>query len=188
MKPQLYYEIKPFIVNQPWGVHRPEVYAQFGFEDHNGIDVAIAPGALVRAPLNAQVINISFQPHGGGLFLSILSENEFDFPDGKRAKILFDYLHLKETIAKVGDKVILGQQLAIQDNTGFTTGPHTHIQNRRVVKTPTGLNDVDSNAAHNSFDPTPYYTGGYAYDHAIIPLYQQLIPKLKELVALSKPK
>lgn len=188
MKPELYYEIKPFVVTQGWGIERPEVYSQFGFTAHNGIDIAMAPDAIVRAPCAAQVINISYQPHGGGIFLTILSDDEFTFPDGKIAKIMFDYLHLKETTAKIGDKVVVGTILAIQDNTGFTTGPHTHIQNRRVIKTPTGINNVDTNDAHGSFDPTPYYTGEFAYDHAVIPLYQKAIPLLKGLVDLLKNK
>lgn len=45
------YPIKPYVVNQPWGVHDPKDYSQFGFTDHNGIDLALAPDKKIYAPI-----------------------------------------------------------------------------------------------------------------------------------------
>lgn len=155
---------KPYKVNQKWGVPNP-VYAQFGFTQHNGVDVAPGDYKMVYSELpSGTVYKIGWQPTGGGLYLSILSDEAYDFPDGKKCHVLIDYLHLESIKAQVGTSVKVGDHIATADNTGFSTGPHTHIQYRRVDKVTGGLNDVDQNEAHNSFDPEPYrVTPGFHY-------------------------
>lgn len=175
-KLQLYYEVKPYIVSRPWGnipidpVTGKSIYAKFGFTEHNGVDVLPGVGKEVRAPFDYEVRWTLWMPNGGGNVLGIISQKEYEGPNGKPAYVLIDFLHL-ESFSKfpggLGYKGKAGDLLAIADNTGFSTGPHTHIQYRWVYKregVPNGLMDVESNKAHDSFDPEPYRNGKYAKD------------------------
>jgi len=49
---------------------------------------------------------------------------EVQYPDGTLAK----FLHLSENRVKVGDKVEVGQVIALTGNTGHSTAPHLHYQ------------------------------------------------------------
>lgn len=183
MKPEIYYPQDTWNITQEWGVSRPEIYSRFGFTQHNGIDVQLAPNKLVRAPFPCEVIKIGYQPNGGGIYISCISNEAYEFPDGKKAWILVDALHLKETRAIVGNKYDTGYVLAVGNNTGFSTGAHTHYQWRRVLKTPNGFEEVDTNKANNSFDPTPYFVG-YSYENLekkLSTAYTQLGALLKQL-------
>jgi murein DD-endopeptidase MepM/ murein hydrolase activator NlpD len=51
----------------------------------------------------------------------------------------------------------------IADNTGFSTGPHTHMGMYRLDDT---LNKLDANEATGSYDPATCFVGDFAVDHA----------------------
>lgn len=132
-------------------------------------------------PFKGEIVKIGNQPAGGGIFAGAISE-EYDFPDGKY-RVLFDCLHMESITAKVGDKLEIGEEIGVQDNTGAaTTGPHTHGQWRRVTWDGKVINTVDKNDANNSFDPTPYWTGKYALDVLILSKQLQVVKLLKELL------
>lgn len=161
---KLYYLAKPYKVNQVWGVSRPEIYKQFGFTKHNGEDIALGNDKCVYSPIAATVYRKLWQPNGGGVVLSLLTDTT-KFPDGKECKVLIDLMHLEKILVEEGNKVEIGQKLAVADNTGFSTGSHTHIQMRRVKDINGYLIDVDKNEANNSFDHAIYYSGIYAQDY-----------------------
>ena len=112
------------------------------------------------------------------IFLGFLTTDKWLFDDGKEAYVLLDFLHCAKLLVKEGDTVKTGQPIALADNTGFTTGPHLHIQPRRVVfinGAPNTISayrfdnggawvDLDKNDANNSFDPEPYWNKRYAED------------------------
>lgn len=186
MQPSFYYPIKPYQLNQGWGVKNP-IYEQFGFSAHNGIDYAIGIGKLVCAPFAGTIYQTGNQPNGGGIYFGFLSDDTFTFPDGVKARVLMDFLHLEKIIGKVGVPYGVGDELAIQDNTGFSTGPHTHIQPRRVRYDGKRLTFIDKNDANGSFDPTPYWNGKYSLDERIT-LLKTTIELLKKVVdKLIKP-
>lgn len=177
---KLYYPAKPYVVTQKWGIHRPEIYAQFGYTDHNGEDFRLGADKKIYAPFNGEIVKMGNQS-GGGIFLGYLSDEEYDFEDGKRARVLFDALHLEKVTGTVGVKYKIGDELAIADNTGFSTGPHTHGQWRRVIKLLTGLQEIDDNEANNSFDPTPYWDG-YAVDYKNLRTQVSILQKILSLL------
>lgn len=170
-KLEWHYPAKPFHLNQAWGILNP-IYKRFGFERHNGIDFALETDAELHYPWSGTgtVVKVGEQS-GGGIYVGILSNEKYEFPD-KGAYILSDFLHCKEILVKEGDQVRTGDVIAIADNTGFSTGPHTHEQDRRVYK---NLNNVDKNDANNSFDPLPYASGVYAEDIGTI---REIIAKI----------
>lgn len=189
------YPIKPWHINQAWGVFHEDpdhpghsIYERFGYTLHNGTDVALGADSLIRSPFAGTVVraatlaNGQWQPNGGGIFVSVLSDQPYDFDDGKNCFVLADFLHCDHLLVAEGQHVIPGQPLAVADNTGFSTGPHTHIQLRRerVVPAPPNapqsyrvrdntewLVDVDANQANGSFDPTPYFTNTYVIDDSL---------------------
>ena len=167
MKALWSYPIKPYKVNQAWGAY-DDVYKQFGFSRHNGIDINLFNGQPIFTPFDGTCVRTGNQPNGGGIFLGIMSD-PMEFSDGTY-RVLADFLHCKELLITEGTKVKTGDKIALGDNTGFSTGPHCHTQWRRVsywnewVGDKLAWTNPDKNEANNSFDPTPYFTGFYACD------------------------
>lgn len=177
MKPEFHKPIYPWRVTQAWGILNP-IYKRFGWEKHNGVDIALGVNAEIHAPFDGQVVRMGNQPQGGGIFLGFLSKNFYDFPDGVRCRVLFDFLHLSRTIAVENGVYGVGDLLAYADNTGFSTGPHTHIQCRRVKYENGQLIVLDRNDANNSFDTEPYWSGIYAKDFGTLRGQLALITQL----------
>ena len=84
-------------------------------EFHNGLDIATREGTPIIAPANGVVTyagpkwlmgNMVTIDHGYGM--------------------VTQYGHIKELIAKKGDRVKRGQTIALVGNTGRSTGPHVH--------------------------------------------------------------
>jgi murein DD-endopeptidase MepM/ murein hydrolase activator NlpD len=196
----LYYPVRPHVVNRPWGFYSPQEYLPFGFTRHNGVDLNLVDGQSIFAPLEAEVVNIGNEPAGGGIFVSLLSSSQYIFDDGGGDSnsnsnsnsdggsdkgtptfVLLDFFHCQEIKVNIGDHVAIGQLIALGDNTGVTTGSHTHMQPRResVVPAPVGatinayrfmgsevcFTDFEKNDANNSFDPAPYWNGTYADEY-----------------------
>ena len=106
-----------FPVSQGWG-ERPEVYKQFGYKGHNGIDWAIPNGNQIVASHSGEVIRVENDSNGYGIHIRLWNrENKF-------ATI---YAHLQKALVNLGQKVVCGQLIGISNNTGFSTGPHLHF-------------------------------------------------------------
>jgi hypothetical protein len=194
------YPIKPHILSQGWGIHRPEIYSQFGFSDHNGLDHLRPVGPFnVYAPCKTTVLDVFSQPEGGGNVLSLITEPvAFDpfyciTPDRRRIefgagtyRVRIDFLHLEKALVKIGDIVEAGDLIAMGDNTGFSTGPHCHTQWRRVLDDG-NYTHADANQANNSFDPSQFFDGFYAQDlKEVTGVFRKLIPVLEQWLASLK--
>lgn len=173
MRLELFYPVYPHKVNQKWGVYDPR-YQKYGFKQHNGVDLDLVDGQEIRAPFDCTVIKVAYQT-GGGLFVGILSKNLYEFEDS-HAYVLLDFLHCKEIKVSVGQKVKVGELLALGDSTGDSTGPHTHMQCRWKDG---NLNDLEKNDANNSFDPTPHWTGHYALEFAQVRIFEKIFRAIK---------
>lgn len=173
---------KPFKINQVWGIFNP-AYQQFGFSRHNGIDDGIATGTPLLCPQDGTVVTVAtkengkWQPNGGGNYVSIVTNDLWMFDDGDAAYVLIDFLHCKSISVVEGQQVIVGDELAIANNTGFSTGPHTHIQFRRVDN-PKTLGVIDKNDANNSIDPMPYCNNVYAGAWVVLRSLQVTLQKI----------
>src|SRR3990167_5835535 len=122
-KLELFFPAKPYNVTQAFGIYNP-AYLQFGFELHNGADFTIEPDGLVHAMCDGEVTETGFNS-GAGNFVRYKTEPME--AEGRTGVVEFMYMHGKEILVKKGDKVLCGDSLMIADNTGFSTGPHTHI-------------------------------------------------------------
>lgn len=158
---ELFYPVKPHKVNQVWGV-RSDLYHQFGFLRHSGIDLALAEGQLIRSPFDCTVVKIGFEAGGSGNYICLVSDDEYDWDDGRKTYVEAVFMHLRSTIAKVGDNLKAGDRVARGGSTGLVTGPHTHMACKRFGIESGVYVDVDSNDALNTFDQSAYFNGIYA--------------------------
>ena len=160
MKLELSYPAKPYVITQAFGIYNP-AYEQFGFNRHNGIDFAVDTDGVVVAMCEGEVYETGFN-NGAGNYVRYKTTKEVE-ADGLKGTVGFMYMHGKEILCKKGDKVMSGTPLMIADNTGFSTGPHTHISayfiDSNNIKLPYGSKDSDY-----CFDFSKYYNGLYADD------------------------
>lgn len=187
---RLYYPAKPYVISQGWGIVNP-LYKQFGFERHNGVDFQHGTDKRLCAPIDGKIVRTGNQPNGGGIFLGLMSDQRHLFDDGRECYVLLDFLHLEHILVKEGDNVKAGDIIAIQGNTGLSTGPHTHMQPRRATYWNGGSGDslqwtlADSNDANNTFEPAPYWTGIYAAAvQQTISLYSLLVAALSSILGV----
>src|SRR3990167_5963441 len=107
--------LKDYALTQGFGEH-PANYAKFNLKGHNGLDYGLPTGTKVLAPHDGKVIEATSDPNGYGLYIKIENATE--------GSVL---AHNKSLLVKVGDSVSEGQEVAISDNTGNSTGPHLHF-------------------------------------------------------------
>jgi len=185
MKPYFYYPAKPYIVSQAWGISNPS-YKQFGFSKHNGVDFLTGERNEVRAPLPLLVLETGYND-GAGNYARLVSLDKYDVAD-TNCYIGMMFMHAERVLVKKGDILKTGDLIMIADNTGFSTGPHTHLSCRRLSKQNWGKKyrlDTDKEADY-TFDPRPYWNGFYAADFGLI---TTIMHKLKDLLAqLQKTK
>ena len=100
------------------------------YEAHQGIDIAVREGSLVRAS-------------GGGTVLEVGADQDYGLyvllrhPDGYESM----YGHLSRRIARRGEVVREGEVVGLSGNTGRSTAPHLHFEIRLLGRPvdPAGL-------------------------------------------------
>ena len=102
---------------------------------HNGVDIAIPSGTIIKCPVNGRVITNRIQYSPGkpsaGLYLAI----EFNINSVPYYLLL---MHLHETMVSVGQTVSIGQEIALSggnksdgNKAGSSSGAHLHLEVRR---------------------------------------------------------
>lgn len=165
-------------INQAWGVKDP-LYQQFGFSLHNGTDYPHSSSRIIHAPCDGTIVRTGNQPNGGGIFCGLIDCD---------TRYLVDFLHCEKLLVSEGQYVHMGDKLAIQGNTGLSSGPHTHIQVRPVAswngQSGSALQWAPAikNDANNSIDPETIWEPEYAVDVRVKSLLEQAVLLAKELV------
>jgi murein DD-endopeptidase MepM/ murein hydrolase activator NlpD len=173
---RLYYPAKPYAVTQGWGVANPSYRnAGMNFDRHNGEDFRIGDDKLVHCPVPAICIDTGYDQWKGN-FARFITTEEWTV-DGLACHVGFVAMHGEKVLCEKGQTLKVGDQIMIPDNTGFSTGPHTHISYYRLG----GIymnQRLDTDVATDfTFDPHPYWTGYHAQD------YGTLVHTLQALVA-----
>lgn len=92
---------------------------------HRGTDFAMRSGTAVSSPADGRVIKSTHQSLAGN-YIVIRHDN------GYKTR----YMHLSKRLVAEGDRVAMGQKIALSGNTGRSTGPHLHyevmVNNRQV--------------------------------------------------------
>jgi hypothetical protein len=174
MKPQgdleIFWPFKPYIITQKWGKITDAYSKQFNdpnFQQHNGVDGNTGgkppTGWPVYCPVEGfKVAGVMYEENGGGNELWLESKQPMRIFDQDCYARIF-LCHAEKILVKPGYEPALGELLMIADNTGFSTGPHTHLGLYRIDA---NGNKLDTNHATGSFDPELFFTGEYAVDVA----------------------
>lgn len=191
MKPEIFYPLRPISFNQHFGANYPcvrdfglptqsiitpptnsdgtttcpvgydHLYSHWGMNGHNGTDL-MAGEQPVYAAMDGVVIEQQTVP-SRGLGLGVLSNDSYDFPEGKYF-LKLRYWHLKSFNVQAGDAVKVGDLLGITDNTGYSSGNHLHFEGQLYKKDSGGhpkLVELNNGYA-NAINIEPYFNGKYA--------------------------
>ena len=182
MKLELYYPAKPYEVTQAFGILNPS-YNQFGFTRHNGIDFRVDADGIVRAMCDGYVYDVGFN-NGAGNYVRYHTLKPVE-AEGRTGTVAFMYMHAKENLVKVGQEVKAGDAIMVADNTGFSTGPHTHISAYFINEL---YEKIDGNPeTDHCFDFSKYYNGLYS-DSIIEGLNDQIRGLMFAIIAILKKK
>ncbi|QFU00766.1 Murein DD-endopeptidase MepM [Halomonas sp. THAF5a] len=104
---------------------------------HKGTDFAMPIGTAVHAPADGRVEKVGHHP-AAGRYVVIRHDN------GYKTR----YLHLSRPMVSNGQRVTMGERIALSGNTGRSTGPHLHyevlVNNRQVNAMKVALPDNQS--------------------------------------------
>ncbi|MBC8131795.1 MAG: LysM peptidoglycan-binding domain-containing M23 family metallopeptidase [Deltaproteobacteria bacterium] len=117
-----------------WPVEAPRVTSLFGTRwgrPHEGIDLTAPIGTPVFAAGMGEVIYAGNAVRGYGNMVVVKHEGE----------LMTVYAHNSVLFVKVGDRVNVGQRVALSGQSGHATGPHVHFEVRK---------------SHVPRDPLPY--------------------------------
>ena len=158
MKLQLQYPVKKVSINQGFG-NIDAKYTSLGMSAHNGIDYYALDGTPILASHDGTVTYAGLDG-SNGLLVVIMTDEQFEYKDGQ-AYFKTLYGHLKTGTLKVtaGDKVKVGQVIALADNTGFSSGSHLHFGLKPVLQGEQDwqwFNLEQANGLNGAIDPTPY--------------------------------
>jgi len=84
---------------------------------HKGTDFAMPIGTPIQAPANGRVEKVGNHP-AAGRYVVIRHDN------GYKTR----YLHLSKPMVRSGQRVAMGERIALSGNTGRSTGPHLHYE------------------------------------------------------------
>ena len=84
---------------------------------HNGTDFAMPIGTPITAPANGRVERVG-NHHAAGRYIVVRHDN------GYRTR----YLHLSQPLVSQGERITMGERIALSGNTGRSTGPHLHYE------------------------------------------------------------
>ena len=85
---------------------------------HRGTDFAVITGTSLQSPADGRVVKSAYQANGAGNYVVIRHDN------GYKTR----YMHLSKRLVSEGDRVSIGQEIALSGNTGRSTGPHLHYE------------------------------------------------------------
>lgn len=190
MKLELFFPVKPYVINQAFGVN-PDFYKQFGIKGHNGVDLLALHGESVYAAHDGTVVYAGMDNEEGvGVVIRTLEECEYA---GGKAYFKSIYWHLINNIpVKVGQIVKAGDLIGYADSTGISTGDHLHFALKPQDKGEndwTWTNTLQNNGFNGAIDPTPYFNGYYAVDsQKVFSILRSIIGLLTTIiVGKSKP-
>lgn len=180
---ELWFPAKPYNISQAWGIYNPS-YVQFGFSRHNGVDFLVGADRLVHCPVAAKVEDVGFSASKGN-YVRLVSTEKHEVL-GKECYVGLIFMHGEKNLVKKGQVLKVGEPLMIPDNTGFSTGPHTHMTAYRLSK-PKNLpeNRLDTNKETNyTFDPQLFWNGYYAQDvDKVMTVLRQTVALLSGILA-----
>jgi hypothetical protein len=106
--------------------------------NHNGIDIGVPQGTILKAPLEGKIIKRGVQKNRAGLYVIIRHTIE----SGVFIDIVMMHLHSIESYINVGYDIKEGEKIGTTGgikgdiNSGDSTGPHLHLEVRNFGNVP----------------------------------------------------
>ncbi len=157
---ELYYPAKRYNVTQAFGI-KNDSYLSLGFSRHNGIDFSVDEDGIVLAMCDGEVVDEGYNDKAGN-YVKYKTIDQV-LCEGVPCYVTFMYMHGEKNLVEMGDILRAGDQIMRAGNTGFSTGPHTHISAWRTDNHGNRL-DIDPTTNY-CFNFAKYYNGFFA-DHA----------------------
>jgi hypothetical protein len=147
------------VITQSFGAN-PQIYAEYGFPGHEGVDFWALMGSKIFNCMEGEVYRVHEGGYGHpyGIHVGILH------PGGYRTI----YAHLLRSIVTVGQAVEAGEVIGYADATGSSAGNHLHL----VLKHDGATERQETNYPKDVIDPTPFLVWP---DHAT----QKTIPMIE---------
>ena len=156
-------------ISQYFG-ENPQIYQQWGYAGHNGIDFEIPNGTPIMAAADGVVEKVGFELGGYGNFVKLAHM------DGA-TKYNTYYAHLQSTSVSNGQQVKAGTVVGLSNNTGASTGPHLHF----------GVRVEGRNPAFQGFlDPMTFFGRAGAATPAAPPAPSIARPGVAQTVAAAQ--
>jgi murein DD-endopeptidase MepM/ murein hydrolase activator NlpD len=108
-----------------WPLEAPQITSYFGNRwgrTHEGIDLTAAVGTPVLAADAGEVVYAGNKLHGYGNMVVIRHSGD----------LMTVYAHNSVVLVKAGERVKLGQRVALSGQSGHATGPHLHFEVRKA--------------------------------------------------------
>ena len=87
------------------------------FRAHRGVDVSAPSGTRIVSPAAGRVTFVGWR-FGYGLTVEIMHSGQ----------VMTRYAHCRSSRVRVGEQVVLGQEIASVGSSGLATGPHVHFE------------------------------------------------------------
>jgi murein DD-endopeptidase MepM/ murein hydrolase activator NlpD len=101
---------------------------------HTGVDFAVPQGTDIVAVADGVISPANWgKAYGTHLVQEVVLKD-------KKSWVI--YAHLSKSLVKIGDKVTRGQHIGESGNTGNSSGPHLHFENRDNIRWSKGQ-DID---------------------------------------------
>lgn len=138
------------------GLHPPAGYRSVygSMKGHNGMDFKTYRGQPIYAAQDGIVTEYVAEDKRG-LGLGIQTERKHWCEATKKDEYFkIRYWHNLVNLVKKGDKVTIGQVIALSDSTGYSSGDHLHFEIKPVTKR--GRNILQDNGFYGAVNPEPY--------------------------------
>jgi len=132
---------------------------------HNGLDLRAGHGQPVYCPQDGIVEElVTDETRGYGI--SIITSRKFYCIETKKQEYFkMRFWHNMFHFKKLGDKVFMGDLIALADNTGYSSGNHLHFEIKPIThkvtkdsKIKNVVNILQGNGYLGAVDPLPYMT------------------------------
>jgi murein DD-endopeptidase MepM/ murein hydrolase activator NlpD len=155
-------------------------YTKLKMKGHNGMDLRAPMYTPIYSAQDGTVEEIQTDLNRGYGLGIVTERKHFCKETGKEEYFKIRYWHNHSHYVKLGDKVKIGQLIALADNTGMSSGSHLHFELKPVKVTFNKdgfikklINILQDNGMYGAVDPAPYMLDQKASDYGKYTTWQQ---------------
>lgn len=142
------------------GLNPPKGYRSIysTMKGHNGLDLHAPTYTPIYSAQDGWVEELVAE-EARGLGIGIITDRKFWCNEtGKEEHFKIRYWHNYANLVALGDKVKIGQHIALADNSGYSSGSHLHFEIKPVKISKTGkvTNILQDNGFYGAVEPEQY--------------------------------